>query len=160
MVHMLWSNAHNFQRLYESIDREARVKVFRRVKKRFSVLVFAILIASASPTQSAEQDMWLYEQYLYDSWYDVVDREWFWEFLDMFQPLLEYLDGFILTGEDINNAMNLYSSWKLKEQAPREFMDFYNYFLHSYPNPDIDIAQKLSEIGIVAIPLMAELQQS
>jgi len=78
----------------------------------------------------------------------------------MFQPLLEYLDGFILTGEDINNAMNLYSSWKLKEQAPREFMDFYNYFLHSYPNPDIDIAQKLSEIGIVAIPLMAELQQS
>jgi len=114
-------------------------------------LATAILLTTANPAGAEECNMWLYEWYLYDSGYDVIDRDWFKNFLTLFRPVLEHLDHYGLTWDDINIAMNVYSSWQQHEESPNAFMSFYHEFLAWFSNPEIELAMRLEEIGIIPV---------
>lgn len=89
-----------------------------------------------------------FQWFLEDSWYEVSDFDGFSNFISIFGDTLEYLETYVLTWEDINAAMNLYSAWIQKDIFPDQYIAEYEYFLQSYPNPEIDLVSRLRLLWI------------
>jgi len=156
--HPLWRNADNFAKLHKK-KAELRMPSLW-LKHKIAFLATSILIGTSTPAWSQEStssNLSLYEWYLNDYWYEIVDREWFYDFLSVFSPILDSLhEIWVLTGYDINDAMNLYVSWLNREENIDEYLRNYLYFAESFPNPEIAVQDLLSGIWIVS-PIPQEI---
>lgn len=156
--HPFWWNTENFKKLNALLYPSAVKRginwiwdLILKIRWKTAILAIGIILWSTTPALATE-DTWTwyqkYTSYLNDAWYEIVDTAWFKWFIEKFSSVLEVLEKYWLTWEDINDAMNLYSSWIQRWDNPKAFIMAYRYFLWSFPNPEIHLSELLASIGI------------
>lgn len=94
-------------------------------------------------------EKWLYYTLLSDAGFEVIDREWFSQFIVDFGWVLHFLHTRTnsLTGDDVNAAMNLYTTHSAMDENIEAYADAYDFFLRTYSDLDLQMEKLLASYG-------------
>jgi len=91
----------------------------------------------------------LYYTLLRDADYEITDKEWFTNFIVNFWGILLELHKRTnsLTWDDINNAMNLYSAFSAEWKESAWYIEKYDIFISTFPDPNLEVVNILERHG-------------